>query len=190
VLFDQISCRCILLLLSHLAAAIACPAGAAATLQKGSRRQLSSSLHHGGSEAVFVLPQLRRFAQKSSRWQHKLHQHRKMLLQANAAAQLPGQPSVAEEAGAVPQQQQQQPQQQQQLQQAQQQQQQAQQQLEQQSEQQQQQQMVAEFMEEGHNTVNALLIEQFQPPANATKVEQGVRTTRRERRGQQAAKLP
>jgi hypothetical protein len=98
--------------------------------------------------------------------EHSLHQHRKMLLHAQAAADAAEQPIEAAGAtgSAAPQQQQQQ--------------------------QAQQQQMVAEFMEEGHNSVNALLIEQFQPPENGTAVEQGIGKPASEKRGRHAAVLP
>jgi hypothetical protein len=86
--------------------------------------------------------------------QHNMHQHRRMLLHAEAASAT-AQPTVAGEEAGIPttglaglQQQQQQKEQ--------------------------EQQMVAAFLETGHKAVNTLLLEHFRPPENTTAVEQGV----------------
>jgi hypothetical protein len=102
---------------------------------------------------TLVLPHSRQFARLSSSMQHNMHQHRKMLLHAEAAGAT-AQPVVAVKEAAVAstgpagQQQQQQKEQ--------------------------EQQMVAAFLETGHKAVNTLLLEQFRPPENTTAVEQGV----------------
>jgi hypothetical protein len=88
--------------------------------------------------------------------QHNMHQHRKMLLHAEAASTT-AQPvaavgeAAAASTGPVGQQQQQQQQQKEQ-----------------------EQQLVVAFLETGHNAVNTLLLEQFRPPENTTAVEQSV----------------
>jgi hypothetical protein len=106
------------------------------------------------SQHFLVLPHSRHFAKLSSSMQHNMHQHRKLLLHAEASSAT-AQPTVAVEEAAVAgrgpagQQQQQQ--------------------------QQRDQQTVAEFLDTGHKAVNALLLEQFQPSENGTAVEQGAR---------------
>lgn len=128
---------------------------------------MSSRKLDDGSPSL-MLPHSRHFARLRSSMQHSLHQHRKMLLQAAAVVDATRHTSdavnTAAAAGTGPaaihhQQQQQQ------------------------QKAEQQQQMVAEFMEEGHNSVNALLIEQFQPPENETAVEQGVQKPGSMRKG-------